>query len=155
MSFVCFLQKCYSLPRGCVSPRNGLFVVASFHCFSCMILSMLPGTRFLLFLRSMPSSCGMLGRSGSDNPLAENVAGFFLLKVSLTPTRFRTFGVGEVAYGRALVLAKFLDSRGRRCPRTGLPPCLGPGRVLWECLDGHSGLSSRPRGWLSTKWQRH
>ena len=96
----------------------------------------------------------LLGRSGSDNPLAENVAGFFLLKVSLTPSRFHTFGVGEVADGRALVLADFLDSPGLRRGRTGLPPDLSPGRLPRECPDGHFRLSSRPRGRLSTKWQR-
>ena len=119
-----------------------------------MILITLPGTLFLLSFRSMPSSCGVLGSTRSDNPLAENVAGLFLLKVSLTLTRFHTFGVGEVAYGRALVLAKFLDSQGLRRPRTGLPPDLSPGRLPRECPDGHFRLSSRPRGRLSTKWQR-
>ena len=33
VSFVCFLQKCYSLPHGFVTPRNESFVVASFSCF--------------------------------------------------------------------------------------------------------------------------
>ena len=77
----------------------------------------------------------MLGRLRSDNPLAENAAGFFLVKVSLTPTRFHTFGVGEVAHGRALVLGNSLDSQGVRRPRTGLPPHLSPGGFPRECPD--------------------
>ena len=68
VSFACFLQKCYSLPHAFVSRRIPDCRCCLCSCFSCMILSMVSGTLFLLFLRSTHLSCGMLGRSGLGTP---------------------------------------------------------------------------------------